>query len=197
MVTTDALGPRDLLQCPQYRPVLDDRETMLGLPSNIFAQAQANGQPMAALVDSGAAVTLIHGRVYDALPEKLRPPLTPPSRTLSTASGGADFAVRGVARLQIAIAGVAGDVLVTVCDNLCAQCLLGRDFLVKYGVTPCMMDLCVKTSVGSTPFRVFHRSVRDGAVCFEALVHEPRIHAVVPAHSVMRMWVPVPSVLKD
>jgi len=196
-ITVDELGPRDLQQCPQYQPALDDREAALGLPSNIFAQAHVNGQPMAALVDSGAAVTLIHGRVYDSLPERLRPPLMPPSRTLSTASGGADFAVRGVVQLQIAIAGVAGDVLVTVCDNVCAQCLLGRDFLVKYGVTPCMMDLCVKTSVGATPFRVFHRSVRDGAVCFEAVVHRPRVCAVVPAHSVMRTWVPVLSVMKD
>ena len=106
-ITVDVLGPRDLQQCPQYWPALDDRDALLGSPSNIFAQAYVNGLPMAALVDSGAAVTLIHGRVYDALPDGSRPPLSPPSKTLSSASGGSDFEVRGVAQVQIAIAGVA------------------------------------------------------------------------------------------
>ena len=191
------LGPRDLSECPVYTRATDDLSCLSALPSNIFAQALVNGFKVAAVVDTGARVTLLHGAVFDEMPASVRPSLVPSQLQYVSATGTSDFAVRGVGRMTVTIAGVSGEVLVTICDQLHVQCLIGDDFLLRYGVSPCRDDLCVRSAHGTTPYHVFYRVDHGSAIRFVAAHHDHRPVFIVPARHRMERWVPAPAVLRE
>lgn len=192
-----ALGPRDLSRCPVYTRDTDDLSRLSTLPSCLFAQIYLNGSPVAAVVDSGALVTLLHGTVYDDLPDDLRPALSPSHLHFASATGATDFAVRGVAVMGISIAGTVGQVLVTVCDKLHVQCLLGDDYMLRYGVTPCRLDLCVRSRKGHTPYRLLYRDSLAPSVC-AAMAHQQSQPALsLPALSTTCCYLPVPADASD
>lgn len=194
---SSALGPRDLSRCPVYTRDTDDLSRLSTLPSCLFAQIHLNGCPVAAVVDSGALVTLLHGIIYDELPGELRPTLTPSYLHYASATGTTDFAVRGVAEMSIAVAGTLGRVLVTVCDKLHVQCLLGDDFMLRYGVSPCRIELCVRSRQGNTPYRLLYRDNPGPHAC-SAMAHQlPPPALSLPAMSATCCQLSVPTDVLD
>ena len=191
------LGPRDLSMCPLYTRTTDDLSCLSALPSSIFAQALINGHKIAAVVDTGARVTLLHGDVFDELPVSDRPALAPSHLKYVSAAGTSDFAVRGVARMCITIAGVSGDVLVTVCDRLHVQCLIGDDYLLRYSVSPCRDDLCVRSQQGTTPYHVFFRVGSGTDVRFVSANHDQLPVFTLPSLHLVERWVEAPEMLSE
>ena len=195
--TDSLLGPRDLSDCPVYDPATDDLTCLSTLPANIFAQALINDHKVAAIVDTGARATLLHGQIFDEIPVDNRPLLQPSQVRFISATGTSDFAVRGVARMSVTIAGTTGDVLVTVCDKLHVQCLIGDDFLIRYGVSPCRDDVCVRSRNGSTPYHVLYRIGTGLHVRFVSARHDWHPVLLVPPFHSIELWIPAPKMLKD
>ena len=194
-LTPEDLGPRDLSECPIYDANTPGLEDLDALPPSIFAQAYINEIPVAAVIDTGATLTLISGTLYDAIPADRRPGLRPTTVDFSSANGSQSFEIRGSAIMAVAIADTTGLLYVTVCDNLWAQCLIGRDFMIRYQVTPCMIDLVVKSRAGTTPFRTFYATRRGGRIVFVRASHTHVPAFTVEAASANRVWVACPPAL--
>ena len=197
-VVPDRLGPRDLTHCVNYERHLDDwSTTQEAVPSHLFAQAVVNGYRIAALVDSGARTTMMHSVIYNEIPHDRRPELHPCKRQFWSASGDQDFSIRGAAIMDVSIAAVGGPLWVTVCDNLCHQLLLGTDFMIKYEVTPCLIDLCVKSPRGTVPFKAYIPLRHPHTANSVEVNHQVALVAKVPPHSLKLQWIAVPSYLAD
>jgi len=196
LLTAHDLGPCGLAGTI-YTRSSDDLHDLDTLPSNLFVEATVNGYPVAAIADSGALVTLIHSSVYESIPESDRPLLERSKLALTSASSDTTFAVRGSAVMSISVAGTTGTVAVTVCDNLMAQCLLGCDFMLRYGVTPCLMDLCVKSRHGSSPFYAYKRTMRGNRILFVDAGHYVSPAFSLPAWSISDVSIPFPARLGD
>ena len=188
----DCLGPRDLSRCVRYTCDTDDLTDLCTLPSNIFVQALVNDMPFAAILDTGAISTLLHGRIYDELPPDRRPALFPSMVKYASATGRDDFVIRGLASLRITIAGTTGKLWVSVCDNLWSQCLIGRDYMQRFRVTPCLIDLTVKSLHGIAPFYTFLRVEHEGRVLFVDASHRVLETLKVPPRTRLRTWIVTP-----
>ena len=95
------------------------------------------GQPATFILDTGAAVTLLHKKTWD----RMKPPLA----TLSPWTGrklvsveGTSLTVLGSTKLPLQIASTVFSTEVVIADGLATEGILGLDFLESHG---CMIDM--------------------------------------------------------
>ena len=99
--------------------------TSTGTNDAVFVKCDVNGNQVTALVDTGAAVTLIHRDVFN----KVRCTSTK-TRTTSCTIVGANnnpLTVRLAAEINLKLEGIVVNLEVLVCDDLAQDLLIGTD----------------------------------------------------------------------
>ena len=96
----------------------------------LFVQGHAAEEPVLWLVDTGCTVTMLSLEVYNQIPRKDRPALSPFYGNLITGNGSV-MEVAGQTRMRIAVDGLEleHDIIVADTDN---QGMLGLDFMLQH-----------------------------------------------------------------
>ena len=103
--------------------------------SGLFLTAYVNGKPLSSFVDTGATLTIVSSRVWQAIGESSYT-LNPFEQVISTASGN-PIEVKGKTKVHIKVSKSSCymDVIIADIDN---ETILGLDFLDRYN---CKIDI--------------------------------------------------------
>ena len=132
----------------------------------IFADGRVNGVPASLLIDTGAAVTLVHRRLWERGRTTSRRKVElcdSPSGGPIVAANGEPLRILGLARSSICLAGVefAHDVFIT--EDVGPDCILGADFLISHGFVVDLKAGVLRRGFSSTP--LLQRPSEVSAVC--------------------------------
>ena len=191
-VDLETLGPRDLSAFRPYEGLAPDAAAA----PNLFAQTRVNGEPIAAIMDSGAGTTLMNGAIFDSIPGTASLPLLPSLLDFQSAlAGQANFDVRGVVALTVEIAGISAMARVTVVDNLGAQCLLGADFMLRNRIRLDYDAILVTSPRGTTPFIAATR--RSGHMYAVLTQHRVNVTRALKPQTKTNMLLSVPEDVRE
>ena len=128
----------------------------------MFVEGKINGVPCTILVDTGAAVTIVHRRIWDR--GKRTATLEDNTSSVVTANGE-PLKLLGKTKVTFSLADreLTHNILVT--ESITQDCLLGSDFLIAHG---CVVDLKARKLVmGPLSTPIFHLQVTDQsqAIC--------------------------------
>ena len=96
--------------------------------SNYSVTVDVGGDQVPFLIDTGAAVSLIRGDVWDRI-KPCNAPKVEPANTRLVGVDGAPLQVRGSVMVQLVVAGQPFEQKVIIADSLTSQGILGLDFL--------------------------------------------------------------------
>lgn len=100
--------------------------------SLLYLNVFVNNKNMKAMIDTGANRTFISSQ---ALPTSYnRQFINEKQKTASLADGHTSISILGTLELHIVIGGMSTSIKACVVKNLCAECILGMDFISKYKV---------------------------------------------------------------
>ena len=128
--------------CPSKRQVnpqpraRSSNPRVAAINSTLTVQGQVGGQPISMLVDTGSAACLIREDIWRRT-AKGQVALRPHTQAVVAANGG-EMDLLGVTDMELQVGTIVANHPVLVARNLTQSCLLGADFLKKYG---CIIDL--------------------------------------------------------
>ena len=152
--------------------------------SNYSIRVNIGGICVSFLVDTGAAVSLIDGKVCDSI-TKLKGNVTlNPFTTRLVGVDGVPLQVRGSAIVTLSLKGLMVDQNLIVADSLTSEGILGMDFLES---NHCILDLAEeKLSTGGKTISLYPRhSNSQASVCTKVTVDETFTVAAVSEMEVM------------
>ena len=146
--------------------------------SNKYVNINVNEQSVFALVDTGAAATIVSKRLFDTCAAELK---TKNRNIRFVGADGTDIPILGVAELHFIVAGCDTIAEAFISENINETCILGIDFLQKNQCEVNYADMTLSSCGGSLPLLKAPKMKNSCDVfLIDSLVLEPLTEIDVP-----------------